>query len=126
MKGTVMEKQTENEERSNELLDAIIKLKDVFSEAEERGDQKGSLLVIAVDAKDYHEGNLITVAGGASGSLKDGIEKILQKEDSLSMVILSSVLSYLQKRRQAKEADKDIENTEKLLKSCRRKHRNDC
>lgn len=126
MKGTVMEKQTENEERSSELLDAIIKLKDVFSEVEERGDQKGSLLIIAVDAKDYHEGNLITVAGGASGSLKDGIEKILQKEDSLSMVILSSVLSYLQKRRQAKEADKDIENTEKLLKSCRRKHRNDC
>lgn len=121
-----MEKQTENEERSSELLDAIIKLKDVFSEVEERGDQKGSLLIIAVDAKDYHEGNLITVAGGASGSLKDGIEKILQKEDSLSMVILSSVLSYLQKRRQAKEADKDIENTEKLLKSCRRKHRNDC
>ena len=126
MKGTVMEKQTENEERSNELLDAIKKVKEIFDEAGERGDQKGSLLIIAVDAKDYHEGNLITVAGGASGSLKDGIEKILQKEDSLSMVILSSVLSYLQKRRQAKEADKDIENTEKLLKSCRRKHRNDC
>lgn len=126
MKGAVMEKQTENEERSNELLDAIKKVKEIFDEAGERGDQKGSLLIIAVDAKDHHEGNLITVAGGASGSLKDGIEKILQKEDSLSMVILSSVLSYLQKRRQAKEADKDIENTEKLLKSCRRKHRNDC
>lgn len=126
MKGTVMEKQTENEERSNELLDAIKKVKEIFDEAGERGDQKGSLLIIAVDAKDHHEGNLITVAGGAPGTLKDGLEKVLQKEDPLSLVILSSVLSYLQKRRQAKEADKDIENTEKLLKSCRRKHRNDC
>ena len=126
MKGTVMEKQTENEERSNELLDAIKKVKEIFDEAGERGDQKGSLLIIAVDAKDHHEGNSITVAGGAPGTLKDGIEKVLQKEDPLSLVILSSMLSYLQKLRQAEEADKDIENTEKLLKSCRRKHRNDC
>ena len=94
-----MEKQTENKERSNELLDAIMKVKEIFDEAGESGDQKGSLLIIAVDAKDHHEGNLITVAGGEPGTLKDGIEKILQKEDPLSLVILSSMLSYLQKLR---------------------------